>query len=101
MAEASPVSVDTVSPDAEGASPAPIRGLLNGEIVVASVRKVLRYNTGVLASGEYGVLYVTNFRIVFAGAEKTEVNQPSRSLLSVASPSLPSFVGTRVGSVAV
>lgn len=54
-------------------------GLLGGEIIVASVRRVLRYNTGVLASGEYGVLLVTNFRIVFVGAEREEVTGPSLS----------------------
>eukprot|EP00038_Savillea_parva_P012922 m.207816 g.207816 ORF g.207816 m.207816 type:complete len:615 (+) comp23944_c0_seq1:69-1913(+) len=53
--------------------PAHVEGLLGGEIVVASVERVLRYNASVLASGDYGELHVTNYRLVFVGAESSEV----------------------------
>lgn len=48
-------------------------GLLGGEIVIDWVSRVLRYNSAAHTSGEYGSLYITNFRVVFVQAESNEV----------------------------
>jgi hypothetical protein len=48
-------------------------GLLGGEIVIDWVSRVLRYTTAAHTSGEYGSLYITNFRVVFVQAESNEV----------------------------
>jgi len=43
-----------------------------GELVISAANRVLRYNA-TSQSGDYGILCVTNFRIVFVGAESTEL----------------------------
>eukprot|EP00040_Diaphanoeca_grandis_P024070 m.131884 g.131884 ORF g.131884 m.131884 type:complete len:572 (-) comp29574_c2_seq1:250-1965(-) len=43
-----------------------------GEVVISAANRVLRYNS-TSQSGDYGILCVTNYRIVFVSAESTEL----------------------------
>ena len=66
-------------------------GLLGGEIVIDWVSRVLRYNSPAHTSGEYGSLYITNFRVVFVQAESNEVVIDPSSLPRTFLCCMPSF----------